>query len=199
MVVKSAIQAIQKDFERNSANYRVEAELAFDLKQRINSVLPSAEMTGDHNDGGSEYGPDHSEYAEAILSSNSFDRAHCEVSGSDFGLSSSKRLDVVVFGSEVYLQLQNGVKRFRESDIDAAIEIKYRKDLKYLRETSPKHDEHLEDVERLTDAFSEDTDLYYLLFSNYGLLRQDTGQKALKELRNHREQVDVYYTSPEIR
>jgi hypothetical protein len=198
MIVEEAIEALQTDFVRSPANYRVESELAFDLKRRINSVLPPAEITGEHNDGTSRNGPDHSEYADAILSSVRFDRAHCEVSGSDFGLSKRKLLDLVVFGSEVEIELDDGVKRFQESDVDVAIEIKYRKDLHYLRESSPKHAKHLEEVERLTEAFSEDTDLYYLLFSNYGLLRQQTGKAALEELKNHRDRVNISYTCPDI-
>ena len=89
MDISDSIDQLEQHFVERPANYLVEAELAFELKQLLNDQLQPARLTGSHDSGGARGNIlDHSEYADAIISTEGIDRTHCEVSGSNFGLGS---------------------------------------------------------------------------------------------------------------
>ena len=89
MDISGSIDQLERRFVERPANYLVKAELAFDLKQLLNDQLQPARLTGSHDSGGARGDiPDHSEYADSIMSTTDIDRANREVSGSNFGLRS---------------------------------------------------------------------------------------------------------------
>ena len=112
MDISGSIDELERRFVERPANYLVEAELAFDLKQILNDHLQPARLRGSHNSGKARGDiPNHSEYAYTIISTDDIDRAHCEVSGDNFGLGSEQmKLDLVLFADEVDLSLEGGVR-----------------------------------------------------------------------------------------
>jgi hypothetical protein len=125
MDISDSIGQLERNFVERPANYLVETELAFELKQILNDQLQPARLTGSHDSGGARGNiPDHSEYADAIISTEGIDRTHCEVRGSNFGLRSEQmKLDLVLFDDEVNLSLEGGSKKFRVEDFVTAVEF----------------------------------------------------------------------------
>lgn len=197
MDISNAIDRLERHFVEKPANYLVEAELAFDLKRILNEELQPALLKGTH-DSGSARGdfPDHSEYADAILTTGRIDRAHCEVSGSNFGLESEqKKLDLVLFDEEVRLALKGGSKKFRAEDLVTAVEFKFIKNAKYLREGSKRYNLITEDIDRLT-GLPAHVDTYCLVFGNFDLARRPDTKEALQLLKSRSERVEVHHTHP---
>lgn len=197
MNIPDAIDRLETRFVERPANYLVEAELAFDLKRILNEELERAPLKGTH-DAGSARGdfPDHSEYADAVLSTKHIDRAHCEVSGSNFGLGSEqKKLDLVLFDEEVRLSLESGSKKFRAEDLVTAVEFKFIKNAKYLRKDSKRYNLILDDVDRLS-ALPAHVDTYCLVFGNFDLARRPDTEEALQSLESRSDEVEVRHTHP---
>lgn len=197
MNIPDAIDRLETRFVERPANYLVEAELAFDLKRILNEELERASLKGTH-DSGSARGdfPDHSKYADAVLSTNHIDRAHCEVSGSNFGLGSEqKKLDLVLFDEEVRLSLESGSKKFRAEDLVTAVEFKFIKNAKYLREDSKRYNLILDDIDRLS-ALPAHVDTYCLVFGNFDLARRPDTEEALQSLKSRSDEVEVRHTHP---
>lgn len=198
MVVEGAIDALISDFQAQPADFLVEAELAFDLKRRINAVLPPATLTGTHDDGlAREDVPNHSAYADSIIDTERFRRAHCEVSGTDFGLSSQEKFDLVVFKPDVHVVLEGGTKRFRTSDVQTIVELKFIKNTHYLRPDSGQYHGIRDDIERLDNA-PGDIGRFSLIFSNYDLTHRSDGKEAMAALKSFSDRVSVRYAFPEI-
>lgn len=197
MDVSDAIVQLEDRFVERPANYLVEAELAFELKQILNAELQSAVLDGTHDSGRARGDfPDHSEYADAVLSTDRIDRVHCEVSGSDFGLANSqKKLDFVVFDEAVKLSLEGGSKKFRAEDIMTAIEFKYLKNAKYLRAGSKRYDLITDDIDRLA-SLPDHVDTYCLIFGNFDLARRPDTRAALQSLKSQSDRVTVRHTHP---
>lgn len=197
MDISDSISELVKQFVERPANYIVEAELAFELKYILNEKLESARLTGTH-DAGSARGnsPDHSDYADAIVSTERIDRAHCEVSGMNFGLQTEQqRLDLVLFTEEVSLFLKGGSKKFRVEDLDTAIEFKFIKNAKYLRSGSKRYDLIAADIDRL-DNLPSSIDTYCLIFSNFDLARRSDSKNALQSLKSRSNRVTVQHIHP---
>lgn len=199
MEISGSIDRLERRFVERPANYLVEVELAFELKQLLNDQLQPARLTGSHNSGGSRGDiPDHSEYADAIISTTDIDRAHCEVSGSNFGLGSEQmKLDLVLFDDEVDLSLEGGSKKFRVEDLVTAVEFKFIKNAKYLREGSKRYNLIADDIDRL-DGLPAHVETYCLVFANFNLTRRPDSQQALQKLKSRSDQVEVRHTHPKI-
>jgi len=197
MDISDSIRQLEDRFVENPANYIVEAELVFDLKRILNEQLPPARLKGTHDSGNARGSiPDHSEYADAIVSTDQFDRAHCEVSGSNFGLESEqRRLDLVVFSDEVRLSLENGSKKFRAEDLTAAVEFKFLKNTKYLRSGSDRYNWVTSDIDRLA-GLPDHVDTYCLVFGNFDLARRPDTEEALQDLKSRNSRVSVHHTHP---
>lgn len=197
MNISNEIDRLERRFIERPANYLVEAELAFDLKQILNEELQPSLLKGTH-DSGSARGdfPDHSKYGDAILSTNRIDRAHIEVSGSNFGLGSEqKKLDLVLFGEEVQLFLEGGSKKFRAEDLVTAVEFKFIKNAKYLREGSKRYNLITDDIDRLA-GLPDHIDTYCLVFENFDLARRSDTEEALRTLKSRSDRVEVRHTHP---
>lgn len=197
MDISGSIDQLERSFVKRPANYLVEAELAFELKQILNNQLQPARLTGDHDSGGARGDiPDHSEYADAVISTPDIDRAHCEVSGSNFGLGSQQmKLDLVLFADEVDLSLEGGSKKFRVEDLVTAVEFKFIKNAKYLREDSKRYNLIADDIDRL-DGLPAHVDTFCLVFANFDLARRSDTQEALESLKSRSDRVEVRHTHP---
>lgn len=197
MDISSSIDKLSRRFIASPANYLVEAELAFELKQILNDQLPPAELQGTHDEGSSRGDiPDHSDYADAILSSESFDRVHCEVSGKNFGLESNQRkLDLVIFQERVDLSLEGGSKKFSAADLDTAVEIKFIKNAHYLRAGAKRFELIRRDIDRL-DNLPDHVDTYCLVFGNFDLARRADNEEALRSLKAQSSLVEMVHVHP---
>jgi hypothetical protein len=198
MNILDSITRLEQRFMERPANYLVEAELAFELKQILNEQLQSARLTGTHDSGGSRGEiPDHSEYADAIVSTADIDRAHCEVSGNNFGLGSEQmKLDLVLFSDEVHLSIEGGSKKFRAEDLVTAVEFKFIKNAKYLRESSKRYNLIIDDIDRL-DSLPAHVDTYCLVFANFDLTRRPDTEEAMQQIKSRSDRVVVRHTHPE--
>jgi len=197
MKIDDALSRLEDRFISAPANYVVEAEIAFELKRILNEELRPAELHGQHDAGKSRGSiPDHSEYADAIVSTEEFDRVHCEVSGATFGFASEqRRLDLVIFDDEVALSLEDGSKKFRVEDVLTAVELKFIKNAKYLREGSKRYHLIAEDIDRL-DSLPGHVDTYCLIFSNFGFTQREDTKAALETLKSRSPRVEVRHTNP---
>lgn len=195
MDISDAIDQLKRRFVERPANYLVEAELAFELKQILNGQLEPAGLSGSHDSGGARGDiPDHSQYADAIISTADIDRAHCEVSGSNFGFGSQQmKLDLVLFDDEVNLLLEGGSKKFRVEDLVTAVEFKFIKNAKYLREGCKRYNLISDDIDRL-DSLPAHVDTYCLVFANFDLARRPDTQQALQKLKSRSDRVEVHHT-----
>lgn len=198
MNIENSIHELEQHFVERPANYLVEAELAFELKHILNDQLQSAHLTGNHDSGNARGDiPDHSEYADVIISTNNIDRAHCEVSGTNFGLGSSQmKLDLVLFADEVELSLEGGSKKFRVEDLVTAVEFKFIKNAKYLREDSKRYNLIADDIDRLA-GLPHHVDTYCLVFANFDLARRPDTEEALQSLKSRSSRVEVRHTHPQ--
>ena len=197
MDILDSIYELERRFVERPANYLVEAELAFDLKQVLNNQLQPARLRGSHNSGSARGDiPNHSEYADTIISTDNIDRAHCEVSGNNFGLGSEQmKLDLVLFADEVDLSLEDGSKKFRVEDLVTAVEFKFVKNTKYLRENSQRYNLIEDDIDRL-GSLPTHVDTYCLVFSNFDLARRRDTEEALQTLKSKSDRVEVRHTHP---
>ncbi|MYL66627.1 hypothetical protein [Halorubrum distributum] len=197
MKIGDALSQLEERFVTSPANYVVEAEIVFELKHILNEQLQPAELNGQHDSGKSRGSiPDHSEYADAIVSTEEFDRVHCEVSGATFNFASEqRRLDLVIFDEEVTLSLEGGSKKFRVEDVLTAVEFKFIKNAKYLREDSKRYRLISGDIDRL-DSLPEHVDTYCLIFSNFGLAQREDTRVALETLKSRSPRVEVRHTHP---
>lgn len=197
MDISDSIDQLERRFVERPANYLVEAELAFDLKHILNDQLPPARLTGSHDSGGARGNiPDHSQYADAVISTPDIDRAHCEVSGSNFGLGSQQmKLDLVLFDDEVNLSLEGGSKKFRVEDLVTAVEFNFIKNAKYLRQESKRYNLISDDIDRL-DSLPAHVDTFCLVFANFDLARRSDTQEALQSLKSRSDRVEFRHTHP---
>lgn len=197
MDISGPIEQLEHHFIERPANYLVEAELSFELKRILNEQLQPAHLTGSHDSGSSRGSiSDHSDYADTIVSTVEFDRAHCEVSGTNFGLGSEQmKLDLVLFADEVDLSLKGGSKKFQVEDLVTAVELKFIKNAKYLREDSKRYNLIADDIDRL-DSLPAHVDTYCLVFSNFDLARRPDTQDALEKLKSRSNRVEVRHTHP---
>ncbi len=197
MDISSPIEQLEQRFVQRPANYLVEAELVFELKRILNGQLQPARLTAGHDSGTSRGDiPDHSEYANTIIATDKIDRAHCEVSGTNFGLGSEQmKLDLVLFADEVDLSLESGSKKFNAEDLVTAAEFKFIKNAKYLRENSKRYNLIADDIDRL-DSLPAHIDTYCLVFANFDLARRPDTREALQSLKMRSSRVELKYTHP---
>lgn len=193
----SPIRTLQKRFQRNPANYIIEAELSFELKHLLNERLDQARFHGEHDLGGAEGTlRDHSEYADAILEAEHIDRAHCEVRGDNIGVRDvSSQVDVVVFDESIVLRLDNGSKKFRAHDLEAAYELKLVHNQKYLRTASDRYEQVFDDIAELSEL-PDHVEKHVLFFANFGMLRRDIGREAFSDFQAAEDDVSVHYADP---
>lgn len=195
--MKTAVDQLIDSFKTNPANYTVEIELAADLKNRLNGRFPEIDARGRHDSGRSQGAiPDHSLYADRICAPTTINPAHCEVNVRDFQAPDTVRLlDVVVFDDEVTFELAGGTKRFRAADIRGAAEVKYVKNIHYLRPSSKKYDDIETDIARL-DKLPNADERHMLVFGNFNLARRSDGEDAFHELASFSSDVDVSHVFP---
>lgn len=76
-----------------------------------------------------------------------------------------------------------------------AVELKFIKNAKYLREDSKRYNLIADDIDRL-DSLPTHVDTYCLVFSNFDLARRPDTQDALQKLKSRSNRVEVRYMHP---
>ncbi len=105
------------------------------------------------------------------------------------------KLDLVLFDEEVHLSLEGGSKKFRAEDLVTAVEVKFIKNAKYLREDSKRFNLIADDIDRLA-GLPDYVDTYCLAFGNFDLTRRPDTEEALTSLQQRGEGVEVRHTHP---
>lgn len=202
-----AVETTAEAFLRNPANYSDERSLAEDVRSRVCSVLPPAEVESvavEESSGARGPVPDHEEYTAGYRETTQIDRAQCEVGGSEFPFGASKRLDLGVFSDGISMSVIGGTQEFEPSDLASGLEFKYVKNTNYLRyrpdDDNSKYRDIADDIDRL-GTLTVDVDSRCIVFSNYDLLRRDSDRKAEENLRELAEVngVTLRFVLPESR
>lgn len=120
--------------------------------------------------------------------------SQCEVGGPGFPFGGRERLDLGVFSDGIEIRITGGTQEFDPSDLAAAIEFKYVKNINYLRyrpdDENSKYRDIANDIERF-GYLSDNVDRRCVVFANYDLLRRAAGVRAEQELESLSEQVGV--------
>jgi len=202
--VKTALDRTEQAFRENSANFSDERALAEDVRTQLVDSLGTVEVAQVIVEDGQARGtiPDHEEYTARYRDVTEIDCAHCEIGGQKFPFSHIERIDLGLFEDGVTITLEGGTQEFDPSDLLAAIEFKYVKNINYLRyrpdNQQSKYRDIAEDIERLGKLPNE-TKRWCVVFGNYGLLRRDDGQvqKSLNELAAENG-VSLRFVLPEL-
>lgn len=189
MALDLAIDATADSFLECPANYSDERALAEDVRSRVCSVLlPAsvAEVVVEESSGARGSLPDHEAYTTRYHDTEEIDRAQCEIGGSEFPFGGTERLDLGVFGDGLTITVNGGTQEFNPSDLEAAVEFKYVKNINYLRyrpdDDNSKYRDIADDIDRL-GALPTGIDRRCVVFSNYDLLRRDAdAERNLREL-----------------
>jgi hypothetical protein len=200
-----AIEATEQSFLRHPANVSDERSLAEDVRSRICSVLmPASVESVDVNEPSGAAGaiPDHERYTARYRETTEIDRAQCEVGGPEFPFGAGRRLDLAVFEDGLRITVDGGTQAFRPSDVAAAVEVKYVKNINYLRhrpdDENSKYRDIAGDIERLGEL-DEDVDARCVVFGNYDMLRRDDGTDAKEGLQRLADEsgVNLRFVFPE--
>jgi hypothetical protein len=138
--------------------------------------------------------PDHEAYTARYRETEEIDRAQCEIGGPTFRFGGTERLDLGVFSDGVTIRVDNGTQEFDPSDLVAAVEFKYVKNINYLRyrpdDDKSKYRDIADDIARL-GQLPDGVDRCCVVFSNYDLLRRNSDNDAERNLRELSENNDV--------
>lgn len=196
-VLDLAIEATGQSFLKNPANYSDERALAEDVRSRVCSVLPPAsvgESVVKESSGAKGEIPDHEAYTGKYRDVAQVDRAHCEIGGSAFPFSATKRLDLGVFDDNLTITVTNGTQEFDSANLVAAGEFKYVKNINYLRhrpdDEQSKYRDIAEDINRLGEL-PGDIDRRCVVFANYDFLRREEDTDAREGLESLAADNDV--------
>lgn len=199
-----AIDATATSFLSHPANYSDERSLAEDVRQRLCSVLTPATVavvTVGESSGARGSIPDHEDYTAQYRNTNEIDRAQCEIGGTDFPFGGTERLDLGVFSDGITITVNGGTQEFDPSDLVAALEFKYVKNINYLRyrpdDDNSKYRDIADDIGRLGDL-PNGVDRRCVVFSNYDLLRRDSDTDAERNLQELADanKVDLRFVLP---
>jgi hypothetical protein len=192
-----AIEAVAESYLQNPANYSDERTLAEDVRQRMCAVLPPASVgnvTVEESSGASGNIPDHEAYTSRYREIAEIDRVQCEIGGADFPFGASERLDLGVFADDLRVTVTGGTQEFAPSDLVAAAEFKYVKNINYLRyrpdDDASKYHDIATDIKRLGEL-PDDVSRRCVVFANYDLLRRDADVAAERELHELADRYDV--------
>jgi len=152
--VITALDHTEQAFRENPANFSDERALAEDVRIQLVESLGTVEVGQVTVDDGKSRGsiPDHEEYTARYRDVHEIDCAHCEIGGQQFPFSHIERIDLGLFDDGVAITLEGGTQEFDPSDLLAAIEFKYVKNINYLRyrpdNDQSKYWDIAEDIER---------------------------------------------------
>jgi hypothetical protein len=200
-----AVDAPAESFLRNPANYGDERALAEDVRSRLNAVLTPAAVgvvTVRESSGAAGDIPDHEAYTSHYRETTEIERGQCEVGGPEFPIGDDHRLDLGVFDDGLGISVDGGTQAFRPGDLAAAAEVKYIKNINYLRhrpdDDASKYRDIATDIERLGEL-DDAVDTRCIVFGNYDMLRRDDGTRAAKRLRALSDEygVEVRFVFPE--
>jgi hypothetical protein len=202
--VKTALYHTEQVFRENPANFSDERALAEDVRTQLVESLGTVEVAQIIVEDGQARGsiPEHKDYTARYHDVTEIDCAHCEIGGQKFPFSHIERIDLGLFDNVVTITLEGGTQEFDPSDLLAAIEFKYVKNINYLRyrpdNEQSKYRDIAEDIERLGELPNE-TKRWCVVFGNYGLLRRDDGQveKSLNKLATENA-VSLRFMLPEL-
>lgn len=196
-VLDFAIEATAQPFLQNPANYSDERALAEEVRSRVCSVLPPApvgESIVEESSGAQGDVPDHEAYTGKYRDVEQVDRAHCEIGGPAFPFSATERLDLGVFDDDLTVTVTNGTQEFEPSDLVAAGEFKYVKNINYLRyrpdDEGSKYRDIAEDISRLGEL-PGDLDRRCVVFANYDFFRRAEDAEARDGLESLAADNDV--------
>jgi hypothetical protein len=160
-------------------------------------VLPPAavgNVTVEESSGASGNIPDHEAYTSRYQEVTEIDRVQCEIGGADFPFGASERLDLGVFADDLRVTVTGGTQEFVPSDLVAAAEFKYVKNINYLRyrpdDDASKYHDIATDIKRLGEL-PDDVSRRCVVFANYDLLRRDADVAAEQELHELADRFDV--------
>ena len=206
-VLDLAIEATSESFLRNPANYSDERALAEDVRQRVCAVLPPAsvgDVTVKESSQAAGDIPDHETYTSRCREVVEIDRVQCEIGGADFPFGARERLDLGVFDDDLRMTISGGTQERSPSDVTAAAEFNYVKNVNYLRyrpdDAESKYRDIAADIERLGEL-PDRVHRRCVIFANYDLLRPDADAPAERELRALAERcgVDLRFVPPSPR
>jgi len=206
-VLDDAIDTTAESFLEHPANYSDERSLAEDVRARICSELTPASVEAVSVEESSKAQgsiPDHEAYTGRYRQTEEIDRAQCEIGGPAFPFGGTERLDLGVFSDGLTITVDNGTQEFDPSDLVAAVELKYVKNINYLRyrpdDDKSKYRDIADDIARLGEL-PDGVDRRSVVFSNYDLLRRSSDNDAEKNLGELAEQndVDLRFVLPEPR
>lgn len=204
-VLDLVIDATAASFLENPANYSDERALAEDVRTRLCAVLTPAsvaDVTVEESSKARGSLPDHENYTGRYRKSKEIDRVQCEIGGAEFPFSGRNRLDLGVFSDDIAIRVKDGTQEFEPSDLVAAIEFKYVKNINYLRyqpdDDHGKYRDIADDLGRLGDL-PEYVDRRLAIFSNYDLLRRDSDTEAKRNLQELADanNVDLRFVLPD--
>jgi len=206
-VFDAAIDTTAESFLEQPANYSDERSLAEDVRSRICSELTPASVDAVSVEESSKAQgsiPDHEAYTGRYRDTEEIDRAQCEIGGLAFPFGGTERLDLGVFSDGLTIAVDNGTQEFDPSDLVAAVEFKYVKNINYLRyrpnDDKSKYRDIADDIARL-GQLPNDVDRRCVVFSNYDLLRRNSDNDAERNLRElaGKNDVDLRFVLPEPR
>jgi hypothetical protein len=204
-VLDSAIEATAESFLRVPANYSDERSIAEEVRSRICSSLPPASVGAVkvvESSGARGNITDHEAYTAHYKSTEEIDRAQCEIGGAEFPFGGSERVDLGIFSDGLRMRINGGTQEFYPSDLLAALEFKYVKNINYLRyrpdDDDSKYRDIADDIERL-GWMSSEIDRRCLVFGNYDFLRRDSdveAERGLMEIANNHD-VSLRFVLPD--
>jgi len=151
-------------------------------------------VTVEESSGASGNIPDHEAYTSRYQEVTEIDRVQCEIGGADFPFGASERLDLGVFADDLRVTVTGGTQEFVPSDLVAAAEFKYVKNINYLRyrpdDDASKYHDIATDIKRLGEL-PDDVSRRCVVFANYDLLRRDADVAAEQELHELADRFDV--------
>lgn len=206
-VLDDAIDTTAESFLEQPANFSDERSLAEDIRSRICSELTPASVEAvSVKESSKARGsvPDHEAYTGRFRDTEEIDRAQCEIGGPAFPFGGTERLDLGLFSDGLTITVDNGTQEFETSDLVAAVEFKYIKNINYLRyrpkDENSKYRDIADDIARL-GKLPDYIDRRCLVFSNYDLLRRDSDKDAERNLRAlaRKNGVNLRFVLPEPR
>jgi hypothetical protein len=196
-VLDGAIDTTAELFLEQPANYSDERSLAEDVRSRICSELTPASVEAVSVEESSKAQgsiPDHEAYTGRYRETEEIDRAQCEIGGPAFSFGGTERLDLGVFSDGLTITVNNGTQEFDPSNLVAAVEFKYVKNINYLRyrpdDDKSKYKDIADDITRL-GQLPDRIDRRCVVFSNYDLLRRNSDNDAERNLRELAENSDI--------
>lgn len=186
MDYEAAISQLQSEFEENPLDFFVEAELQARLQEILKEqVSGKTKVTETENEPGTQK---HRDYTDAALETDYINRVHLEVKTEQEG----GNIDLCIFGEEASVSMSSGTKNFDAEDLEAAVELKFVKNLDYAQDK--KVEDIREDIQRL-DRLPNHLYKAVVIFANKDIFREGTKYSdRLEDLKQESEHVEVFYS-----